>query len=400
MLGLVLGLAYVGWVLLLWIEWWGLVGDLRPPPLRPLYLGLTWGNPSAVLTVQVLLLAIAAAGLGFATRGARITLAVLSVITVLAIIFSGSRAGWIAVSGAVVIVGGAWLAFAAWSRRGSGTGISRLLAHREVRLGLLVAILLAIVLGVVFAPGIWARFEDGGDGGRPVYYAAALRMFADSPLVGLGPGTWAARRAAYTESGELDFVIPHAHNIYLHTAAELGVVGLVVGAIAFICVGWLAFVAIRGSDPIRRRWAWAAVFIFVYLAIHDLFDYYANMPSVFLLAAIPVAVLDATADRRLGLPERLAGAGPPLRTVATASLVMRPPIGPAGLPRSSQRWTPLEPIRRSRRTSRRSGWSPPACASGTSRPMPMPPRRPSTMSRRTGPAWPWHRSTSASRRMS
>ena len=47
---------------------------------------------------------------------------------------------------------------------------------------------------ILFLPGILARFETGGDGGRPVYYAVALRMFADSPLLGLGPGTWAARR--------------------------------------------------------------------------------------------------------------------------------------------------------------------------------------------------------------
>ena len=70
-------------------------------------------------------------------------------------------------------------------------------------------------------------------------------MFADSPLLGLGPGTWAARRIAYTEPGELDFVTPHAHDVYLQTAAELGIVGLAVGVI----VARVRRVAGRRCDP-------------------------------------------------------------------------------------------------------------------------------------------------------
>ena len=136
-------------------------------------------------------------------------------------------------------------------------------------------------------------------------------MFADNPMLGLGPGTWAARRVAYTDPGELDFITPHAHDVYLQTAAELGIVGLAVGVIALACVAWLAIGAIRGDRPERRRWAWAAVVALVYLGLHSVLDFYANMPAVLLLVAIPVAMLDATADRRLGLPARLA----PLRRV-------------------------------------------------------------------------------------
>ena len=80
-LALVLGLAYVGWTVVLWVEWWGLVGELRLPPFRPAQLGLTWGSASVLLTVQVLMTAAAAGGLGFATRGARVTVSVLVVLT-------------------------------------------------------------------------------------------------------------------------------------------------------------------------------------------------------------------------------------------------------------------------------------------------------------------------------
>ena len=105
-LALVLGLAYVGWTVVLWVEWWGLVGELRLPPFRPAQLGLTWGSASVLLTVQVLMTAAAAGGLGFATRGARVTVSVLVVLTAAVAIISGSRSGWLSLSGATVVVGG------------------------------------------------------------------------------------------------------------------------------------------------------------------------------------------------------------------------------------------------------------------------------------------------------
>lgn len=322
-LGLVLGLAYIGWVLILWVEWWGLVGSIQAPPLRPLYLGLTWGNPSAVLTVEVLLLLIAAAGLGLGTRGTRVTLALLSLVTLLVVIMSGSRAGWLALAGVTLLAGGAWLVMTVL-RGGASRGdvIRRRLADRRVQVAIIAGCVALGVLALAFAPGILSRFQDGGDGGRLVYYSVALRMFADAPLLGLGPGTWAARRIAYTEPGELDFYIPHAHNVYLHTAAELGIVGLGAGAIALACVGWLILRAALGQDPARRRWAWASGVGLVYIGLHSLFDYYANMPAVLLLLAIPIATLDATADRGLGTPRSLTGARPTLRAMALGALLV------------------------------------------------------------------------------
>ena len=56
------------------------------------------------------------------------------------------------------------------------------------------------------------RFLEGGDGGRPTYWATALRMFAGRPSWARVPGPGWSRRVAYTEPGEIDFYIPHAHN--------------------------------------------------------------------------------------------------------------------------------------------------------------------------------------------
>ena len=41
-ISIVLSVAYIAWSVTLWIEWWGLLGELRMPPLRPGLLGMTW----------------------------------------------------------------------------------------------------------------------------------------------------------------------------------------------------------------------------------------------------------------------------------------------------------------------------------------------------------------------
>ena len=44
-------------------------------------------------------------------------------------------------------------------------------------------------------------------------------MFVDAPITGVGPGMWAPERILHTDEGELDFYIPHAHNLVFQTAA-------------------------------------------------------------------------------------------------------------------------------------------------------------------------------------
>ena len=304
-LALILGGAYVVMAFSLWVEWWSLVGELRVPPLRPMYLSMPWGGPSAVMTVQVLLAAAAVAGVGLATRATRALAAAILVVTAAVTIISGSRSGWLALAAALAIVAGLWLLTA--------TDRAALLRVLRGRRAMITAVLLGVgvvVVAIVLGPAVLGRFLEGGDGGRPVYWATALRMFAESPVLGQGPGNWAARRMAYTEAGELDFYIPHAHDQVLETAAEFGLVGLAAGVIALGCVVWLSMRALRGTDPVRRRWAWATVFGVLYLGIATLVDSY-TYPAILLPLAIPIAYLDATSDRTVGWPRRLqAVAGP------------------------------------------------------------------------------------------
>jgi O-antigen ligase len=297
LLCLAIGALFVGLVVQAWIEWWGLVGYVTAPPLRPRFESLTFGNPSAVLTMTVLLLppAVAAWGLGTPARvGAALGLVVL---TALVALLTGSRAGWVAIAGAVGIVGLAWLL--APGHRGR---LAAMLGDRRVRIGLVAVGLGLGAAALIVLPGILFRAGSGGENLRGQYIVSALRMFADAPVTGLGPGAWVARRIVYTEAGEPDYYIPHAHDVYAQTLAETGIVGAVAGLVAFAALGWLVLGGLRDADPVRRRWAWAATFGLVYYALHNVLDFYANMPAALLAAALPVAYLDATSPRSIPLP--------------------------------------------------------------------------------------------------
>jgi tetratricopeptide (TPR) repeat protein len=94
--------------------------------------------------------------------------------------------------------------------------------------------------------------------------------------------------------------------------------------LALIPVAWLIARGIRRGDAIgTRRWAWAAFFGLVYLGLHQIFDFYPNMPAVMLLAAIPVAMLDAASDRRMALgrwADEILGARTRLASIARGAL--------------------------------------------------------------------------------
>ena len=81
-----------------------------------------------------------------------------------------------------------------------------------------------------------------------------------------------------------------------------GIVGLLAGAIAVLAVLWLIVRALRGADGDRSRWGLAALFVLVYLGTAFLFDSFANLPVVLVLAAFPIAMLDGAA--RSGITDR------------------------------------------------------------------------------------------------
>ena len=156
--------------------------------------------------------------------------------------------------------------------RGAGVGLALLLlamlALRHIKPLHFAAILLGLLLAVILvAPTYGERigslsgvegllFEDSEadpDGailGRTTSNLAALNVFLDYPLLGVGPGMYTPH---YSRDYANDLGLRHfttsrrAHNLYIETAAETGVVGLG------------AFLATIGTTllllwRVRRRW--------------------------------------------------------------------------------------------------------------------------------------------------
>jgi tetratricopeptide (TPR) repeat protein len=303
---------YVGSVFVGWVEWWRLTGALTIPPLRPGFGGLTYGNPSAALTMITLLgVPVVGAFGGQSRRGRIVVVGVIAIVGIVAVM-SGSRAGWFALAlttfGAlvsVVVVSG--------FRRAALAAIRSTVVGRPWLFVALVAALGGAVIGV--APAVLERVFAGGEDLRVSYAVAAIRMFIDARLVGTGLGTWVIQRPGAIAAGEPDYYIPHAHNIEVQTLAELGFIGAIAGVVLLASIVRLLRGAIDGTDSSDRRtdssdrqWAWAACLGLGYFFLHQLLDFYVNMPAFLFAAVLPVAYLDA---RALEVTARRADAADP-----------------------------------------------------------------------------------------
>lgn len=287
-LGLIVGIWYLQEVGSKWIEWWGLVGRITAPPLRPEFASLTFGNPSAVMTMSILLAMPAVAWIGFGSRGRAAASVLLLALAASSTILSGSRAGWVGLALALVVVAGIWLGIGSHPAE-----VARRIRSTSVRIGLGSSAVIAAGLTVILLPALASRFSAGGEGLRAAYYQAAIRMFADSPIVGTGPGTWVAQRITYTDVPSNDFYIPHAHDVYLQTLAESGLLGGLAGVVVVVLLARLLACAIRSDDRMRVAMGWAATVGLTYFASHQLLDVFANAPSLLMAMAIPIAWLDA-----------------------------------------------------------------------------------------------------------
>ena len=293
LLAVLIGVWYVQACVAKWIEWWGLVGRITAPPLRPEFESLTFGNPSGVLTMSVLLTIPAVAWIGAGTRRRAVMSGLLVALALVTSLLSGSRAGWFALAVGLGLTGLAWLAVAE-----NRATVAQLVRSRAARWVFAVGVVAAAVAGGVAAPGILFRSGSGGEALRGSYWDAAFRMFGESPISGTGPGTWVAHRILYTPEGSTDYYIPHAHNIFVQAIAEFGLLGVAAGVVVAIALARLILPALRHPDGRRRAMAWAAVLSIAYFAAHQLLDFYANVPPALFAFALPIAWLDATSTPR------------------------------------------------------------------------------------------------------
>lgn len=121
------------------------------------------------------------------------------------------------------------------------------------------------VRGVDVSPINYAVVE------RIAHWQAALNMAQANPILGVGLGNY---EIVYEQHRLLNWREPlgHAHNFYLNTLAETGLVGFVTYLTFWLAVFAVTWRARAHPDPMARAAAIGLLGSWTYLAVHSIFD--------------------------------------------------------------------------------------------------------------------------------
>jgi len=160
-------------------------------------------------------------------------------------------------------------------------------ARKHLRLVFILAALLAVFIGV---QSTLDKFLTGNyiQGGRVDYWANALAMFRDFPLFGTGLGTF---KYAYFLYGRETGWVNHAHNEYVESLSDLGILAF---AVFFALLAVLVFSLLRMW--IRRRHPEVKPVVLGVLTamfaafFHSFFDFSLRVPANAFLFLILLAL--------------------------------------------------------------------------------------------------------------
>jgi len=241
----------------------------KPPDVDPSWLGgqgyRTKGlHPSGITYAHNLLFPLTfasvyalAPGLSPARRGALLG---ASGLMLLALVFSLTRGVWLAFAVVLLLLG---LVRGGWAAIASGT-----------------ALVLLLVLLVGVDPGVRARarsaFDLPANVGRTQIWRANLDMARERPLLGWGYGNYkTVRQPFYDRYPDAD-TTAHAHNDFLQTQVDGGLVSLAAFVALFVVLlrgGWHGYRAFAAHDEPARTLALAALLAIVGFLVGGLTQY-------------------------------------------------------------------------------------------------------------------------------
>lgn len=180
-------------------------------------------------------------------------LAAASAVVMLAsIVLSTARGAWIALLGGVLVLA--------------------LVGGRRWAVRLVPAAIVVAGLTFAISPHLRAQTEsmltlEGPNAGRVAIYRANLDIVREHPVLGFGFGRYRPHAKPYYEPYPAADRKSHAHNNFLHMAAEAGLVGLAAFALLYAMIlrlGWEAVQATRGSAAASTAaGAWLGIVAFL-----------------------------------------------------------------------------------------------------------------------------------------
>lgn len=234
-------------------------------------------------------------------RDQRLILAGLGLALAFVLLLTFSRGGWLSAGVALGL-----LALFQLARQGS----------RPVLIGLLAGAGLTVAMGLVVLTV--SQDRRSGDVVRLDLWRSALAMIADQPVFGVGPGLYGRALRDYRDPLLARDQLASAHNVYLNTTAETGLLGALVSV-------WLAALLLRAwwrlwrgeASRARRIRLEAALAALIGVGVHSLVDVFTVTPIV--LVILGLAAYCVTGHRTVLDP---VAAGPRLPVALLLALVV------------------------------------------------------------------------------
>jgi O-antigen ligase len=283
----IVAFGYLAQVAIEWVSWWRLIGRFALPPLRPSFAALFLGSPNLIATALILGAPLVVAIAWSKARRRRLAV-VLAIAAALATFVSGSRGAFLGVGVGTMV---ALLLFAG-RRGGFGSTVGALVGPVRRRPILVFPVAVVVGLAAVFAPAVLSRFAQGGESLRFDLWRSAASIFVDHPIFGSGPGTWVQLKVAANPPGVPNLILPHAHDMYVQAAAEVGLVGLVALAWLVFAVARRLWSGSRSSDQSISIESGAVLVSLAAFAGQSVVDNFSNLPFVLLLVVLLVAWVD------------------------------------------------------------------------------------------------------------
>lgn len=210
----------------------------------------------------------------------------LLALTLFGLLMTVSRAAWLAVAVALLVV--ALWANAGWL--GQVTGISRAAAFSgQLGFGLVLLLTTSLIWPRTIAAALTALPDASTAFGRLELLQRSPTLLGDYPLVGAGLGGFQMLYSTYVLLLHVGYT-GHSHNLFLDVALEQGFPGLLVLASMWLLFAWIAWQALsqRGGRRAPGALAAAAVSLLIVL-LHGLIDDPLYSGRGVLLVFIPLA---------------------------------------------------------------------------------------------------------------
>ena len=234
-------------------------------------------NPNILAGYLILIIPIVSSLLFYAPKGSKKALLAFSFITmVICLILTRSRAGWLALVGAMIFL---------------------VIIEKRKRLAIGLTLVLIVVTSILI-PSVRTRLVTIFDlnslvNEERIYGAkSALQMIKDYPLTGVGVNNFYHVYPQYQLPEAREHLI-HAHNIFLQIGAEMGLFGLAVFLwllIKVFKVGWKTLKKIKEGDYLRALVIGLLGSLVAFL-VNQQFDYIWVRASLFVFFWVLLAIL-------------------------------------------------------------------------------------------------------------